>query len=123
MVSTKTLLLKHYYRRQGSRKIPTVPKGHKHRVTTPENPRKILRTPAEPRRDPTEPSESLRGTLSETPAEPSERPISSESLAEGCAPRMVTLRNFNENSPPNVSKILKNHRRASAGAHWEPLLP
>ena len=31
---------------------------------------------------------------SETPAEPSEMEISSESLAEGCAPRMVTLRNF-----------------------------
>ena len=30
----------------------------------------------------------------ETPAEPSERQISSESLAEGCAPWMVTLRNF-----------------------------
>ena len=29
---------------------PTVPEGHKHRVTTPENPWKILRTPAEPRR-------------------------------------------------------------------------
>ena len=39
----------------------TVPKGHKHRVTTPENPRKIPRTPAEtpqnPRRGPAEPSE------------------------------------------------------------------
>ena len=73
---------------------PTVPEGHKHRVTTPENPRKIPRAPAEPRRDPTEPSERPRGALPETPAEPSERQISSESLAEGCAPRMVTLRNF-----------------------------
>ena len=41
--------------------FPTVPEGHKHRVTTPENPRKIPRTPTEtpqnPRRDPAEPSE------------------------------------------------------------------
>ena len=74
---------------------PTVPEGHEHRVTTPENPRKIPRHyPAEPRRDPAEPSERPRGALSETPAEPSERQISSESLAEGCAPRLVTLRNF-----------------------------
>ena len=73
---------------------PTVPEGHEHRVTTPENPRKIPRTPAEPRRDPVEPSERPRRALGETPAEPSERQISSESLAEGCAPRMVTLRNF-----------------------------
>ena len=71
-------------------KTPTVPKG----ATTPENPRKVPRTPAEPRRDPAEPSERPRGALSETPAEPSERQISSESLAEGCAPRMVSLRNF-----------------------------
>ena len=47
-----------------------------------------------PRRDPAEPSERPRGALGGTPAEPSERQISSESLAEGCAPRMVTLRNF-----------------------------
>ena len=59
---------------------PTVPEGHKHRVTTPGKPCKIPWTPAEP--------------FWETPAEPSERQISSESLAEGCAPRMVTLRNF-----------------------------
>ena len=75
-------------------KSPTVREGHKHRVTTPENPRKIPLTPAEPRRDPAGPSERLGGALSETPAEPFERQISSESLAEGCAPRMVTLRNF-----------------------------
>ena len=61
-------------------KNPTVPEGHK--------------TPAEPRRDPAEPSERPRRALGETPAEPSERQISSESLAEGCAPRLVTLRNF-----------------------------
>ena len=74
---------------------PTVPEGHKHRVSTPGKPQKILRTPAEPPQRP-------RRTLRETPAEPSERPtqspserqISSESLAEGCGPRMVTLRNF-----------------------------
>ena len=36
---------------------PTVPEGHKHRVTTPEEPRKIPRTPAERR----------RRTLEETP--------------------------------------------------------
>ena len=48
----------------------------------------------EPRRDPAEPSERPRTALGKTPTEPSERQISSESLAEGCAPRMVTLRNF-----------------------------
>ena len=42
-----------------------------------------------PQRDPAEPSERPG-----TPAEASERQISSGSLAEGCAPRMVTLRNF-----------------------------
>ena len=45
---------------------PTVPEGHKHRVTTPEKPRKIPRTPAE--------SAEPRRALGETPAEPSERP-------------------------------------------------
>ena len=66
---------------------PKVPKCHKHRVTTPENPRKISRTPAEP-------SERTPQNPRRDPAEPSERQLSSESLAEGCAPRMVTLRNF-----------------------------
>ena len=41
------------------------------------------RTPQRPRR-----------ALGETPAEPSERQVSSESLAAGCAPQMVTFRNF-----------------------------
>ena len=72
----------------------TVPEGHKHRVTTPEKPRKIQRTPAEPRRALQNPRRDPRRALRETPAERSERQISSESLAEGCAPRMVTLRNF-----------------------------
>ena len=54
-------------------------------------PRKISRTPAEPRRTLGE-TQSPRRALWD--AEPSERQISSESLAEGCAPRMVTLRNF-----------------------------
>ena len=62
--------------------------------------KKNPRTPAEPRRDPAEPSERPRGALGETPAEPSERQISSYSLAEGCAPRMVTLRNFRIQPPP-----------------------
>ena len=69
---------------------PTVPEGHKHRVTTPEKPRKIPRTSAEPRRAPQNPP-SRRDPAE---PEPSERQISSESLAEGCAPRMVTIRNF-----------------------------
>ena len=50
-----------------------------------------------PPQSPAEPLQRPRRTL----GEPSERPpqsplrqISSESLAEGCAPRMVTLRNF-----------------------------
>ena len=70
---------------------PTVPEGHKHRVTTPKNLGKSRgppQNPAEPRR-----------TLGETPAEPSERQISSESLGEGCAPWMVTLRNFRNCTP------------------------
>ena len=48
------------------------------------------------------PSERLRRTLGETvqsplrepPQSPQRGKISSESLAEGCAPRMLTLRNF-----------------------------
>ena len=47
-----------------------------------------------PQQNPAEPRRTLRETLGETPTEPSERQISSESLAEGCAPRMVTIRNF-----------------------------
>ena len=41
--------------------------------------------------------------LGETPAEPSERQISSESLSEGCAPQMVTLRNFRNDSSLKLS--------------------
>ena len=77
---------------------PTVLEGHSI-GSLPRNPRKIPQNPAEPRR-----------TLGETPAEPSERPpqspserqMSSESLAEGCAPRMATLRNFRTNSVPTL---------------------
>ena len=78
------------------RSVPTVPEGHKHRVTTPKKPWKIQRRgPQSPRRDPRrELSERPPKNLGETPTEPSERQISSESLREGCAPRMVTLRNF-----------------------------
>ena len=99
----KSLEIEYSYekKRKTSRKVfkpsllfPTVREAHKQRVTTPEKPQKILRTPAEPRRDPAEPSQRPRRALRETPAEPSERQISSKSLAEGCAPRMVTLRNF-----------------------------
>ena len=57
-------------------------------------PPKSLGKARRPRRDPAEPPERPRRALGETPAEPSERQISSESLAEDCAPRMVTLRNF-----------------------------
>ena len=87
--------------------FPTVPEGHEHRVTTPETLGKSRAPPAEPRRDPAEPSERPRGALSETPAEPSERQISLESLAEGCAPRMVTLRNFKilQTPTPILDKI------------------
>ena len=60
--------------------------------------------PQSPRRDPAEPSE--------TPAEPSERQISSESLAEGCAPRMVTLQNFR-------SKDFRIFASAGASRHKE----
>ena len=47
-----------------------------------------------PPQSPAEPSERPPQNRRRDPAEPSERQISSESLAEGCAPRMVTLRNF-----------------------------
>ena len=74
----------------------TVPEGHKHRVTTPEKPRKIPQNPLErPRRALGETPQSPR----RDPAEPSERQISSESLVEGCAPRMVTLWNFRNRKP------------------------
>ena len=80
---------------------PTVPEGHKHRITTPENPRRTPQSPAEPSVIP--PQSPLRDpcrALWETPAEPSERQISSDSLAEGCSPRMVTLRKIRiEESP------------------------
>ena len=65
---------------------PAVPEGHKHRVATPGNPRKIPRTPADPRRDPAEPSERPRRALGETPAEPSERLISSAEPRGGLCP-------------------------------------
>ena len=54
LVSTKTLLLKHYYRRQGQdgRVCPTVPEGHKHRVTTPENLGKSRGPPQNPAETP-----------------------------------------------------------------------
>ena len=93
--------------------FPTVPEGHKHRVTTPEKPRKIPRTPAEPRGAPQNP-ERTRGALGETPAEPSERQISSESLAEGCAPRTVTLRNFR-----TVGTIVHSNLRRDLGTAIE----
>ena len=78
---------------ESSKRGKTSSRGHSDRITTPENLRIkfhliVLRTFGEPlERFPLD-------FLSETPAEPSERQISSESLAEGCAPRMVTLRNF-----------------------------
>ena len=50
--------------------FPTVPEGHKHRVTALENPRKIPRTPAEPRRAPQNPRRGPRRTLRETPQSP-----------------------------------------------------
>ena len=65
---------------------PTVPEGHKHRVTTPENPRKIPRTPAEPRRDPAETPQNPR----RDPAEPSERPP--QSALRGKFPRRASRR-------------------------------
>ena len=103
---------------------PTVPEGHEHRVTTPENPRKIPRTPAEPRRGPAEPSERPRGALGETPAEPSERQISSESLAEGCAPRMVTLRNFRRAknvSTPGLKWRKHGHPNGTWPSKWKKM--
>ena len=87
----------------------------------PRKPRKIPRTPAEPRRDPAEPSERPRRALAETPAEPSERQISSESLAEGCAPRMVTLRNFKINRThfrQNVYCFQIRMDSIVTGTHW-----
>ena len=61
---------------------PTVPEGHKHRVTAPEKPGKIPRTPAEPRRAPQNPRRD--------PAEPSERPP--QSPLRGKFPRRASRR-------------------------------
>ena len=58
---------------------------------TPHNPRRTL-------------GETLQSTLRNS-AEPSERQISSESLAEGCAPRMVTLRNFRTHNKPQIPHV------------------
>ena len=69
------------------RKGPLGSSAGSHRVTTSENlvdPRKALQSPAEPSQRP--PAAAFEN--------PSERRISSESLAEGCASRMVTLQNF-----------------------------
>ena len=66
---------------------PTLPHGHKDRVATLGISCGPPQTPPEPRGDPADPRRDPR-------REPSERQISSESLAEGCAPRMVTLQNF-----------------------------
>ena len=71
--------------------VPTVPQGHKHRITTLGKSREALLNPGEPRR-------TLEGTSAEASENPSERQISSESLAAGCAPRMVTFRNFRNRS-------------------------
>ena len=96
---------------------PPVPKGRKHRVTNPGKPQKSRGPP----QSPLEPSEKPCRALGETPqsllrdpAEPSERQISSESLAEGCAPRMVTLRNFRalcKKSSPLMFRSLNNQLR------------
>ena len=70
---------------------PTVPQCHKDRVTIPSE------NPADPRRAPRRP----RRTLEETPAEAPENPLRGKfpqrasQTPEGCAPRMVTLPNFN----------------------------
>ena len=84
----------------------------------PRKPRKIPRTPAEPRRDPAEPSERPRRALAETPAEPSERQISSESLAEGCAPRMVTLRYFKKSTLPSFCSSYKIQCQETTVTVW-----
>ena len=83
--------------------------SYMHRVTTVEKPPQIPRTPAEPRR-----------TLGETPTaaskKPSERQISSESLGEGCAPRMVTLWNFrNDMEDPLASRRQRVPRHLRRG--------
>ena len=82
----------------------------------PQNP---AETPQNPRRDPAEPSER-------PPAEPSERQISSESLAEGCAPRMVTLRNFKRvrfQTPNSASFLgLTEFRGANSVSSSQPII-
>ena len=57
----------------------TVPQGQEHRVTT----RKPSENLVEPPQNPSQRSPQA-----------SEKQVSSESLGEGCAPRVVTLRNF-----------------------------
>ena len=96
--------------------IPTVLQGHKHRVTTLEKSCRPTQNPAEPHR-----------TLEETPAESSEnsseRQISLESLAEGCAPRMVTLQSFRNNTTYTQNRKIKSSKlkpaltSATAGAY------
>ena len=69
------------------RKEILVPQGHKRTVAT-------LGKCRGPPQNPTEPCGFLGETPEEASKNPSERQISSESLAEGCAPRIVTLRKF-----------------------------
>ena len=75
-------------------RCPLVPEGQKHRVTTPETlgksrgpPQSPAETPQNPRRDPAEPPER-------PPQSPLRGKFPRRASQEGCAPRMVTLRNF-----------------------------
>ena len=83
---------------------PTVPEGHKHRVTTPENPRKISRTPAEPRRAPQNPRRDPRRTLGETPQSPLRGKFPRRASRRVVPLGMVTLRNFRISPPPRPKK-------------------
>ena len=77
-----------------------------------------------PPQNPAEPCRTLGeapAELWETPAEPSERQISSESLAEGCAPRMVTLWNFRIFS--GSSRLFSGHFEISLCLFWVCLAP
>ena len=65
---------------------PTVPEGHMHRVTTPEKPRENC---ANPCRTPQSPAEAAE--------------ISSESLAEGCAARLVLFLKIKSSKPKKYS--------------------
>ena len=106
--STSVFASKSVAKQRQNLATPTVLQSHRDGVTTLGKSRRPPQSPAEtpqnPRRDP------RRG-----PWESSERQLSSESLAEACAPRMVTLRNFRSDRIPKSS--LRQERPSKSQVH------